>query len=258
MSSPAIEKLTAWFEAQIGTREAGENNVIYNTHFYGHPVTGSAYPWCVVFIWDGFRENGLSGLFCGGEKTAYCPYVVDWAKRHDRWITSGYREGDLLLYDWNGDGEADHIGYCVSISAYSDSLVVIEGNYQDGVGKVLRRPGAVMGAYRPEYPETLPAAPDNPTAEPDGLYTVQKGDTLWGLAERFLGNGVRFSEIMEANGLISYDIYEGDKLHIPGAHTPVMATITITIMESTLQELQRRTEGKSIGEYLDSLFAREL
>ena len=61
-----MDKLTAWFRAQIGVRETGENNVIYNTHYYGGAVNGSQYPWCAAFIWDGFRENGLSHLFCGG------------------------------------------------------------------------------------------------------------------------------------------------------------------------------------------------
>ena len=38
--------------AQLGTKEkpAGSNNVKYNTWFYGHPVKGDAYPWCMVFV----------------------------------------------------------------------------------------------------------------------------------------------------------------------------------------------------------------
>ena len=41
-----IEKLTAWFEKQVGTKETGTNNVIYNTHYYGGPVMGASFPWC--------------------------------------------------------------------------------------------------------------------------------------------------------------------------------------------------------------------
>lgn len=47
-------------------------------------------------------------------------------------------------------------------------------------------------------------------------YSVQKGDTPWGLAVKFLGNGNRYTEIMQANGLINTaTIYVGQVLCIP-------------------------------------------
>lgn len=146
-----IDILTAWFKAQIGTGETppGSNNVIYNTHYYGNAVSGDAYPWCCSFIWDGFRQSGLSRLFCGGVQTAYCPFVVNYAKTHNQWVTAGYREGDLLLYDWNKDGQADHIGYCAGING--GNVLSIEGNLSDKVQMVTRYHGSVMGAYRPAY-----------------------------------------------------------------------------------------------------------
>lgn len=38
--------------SQIGTKEspANSNNVKYNTWYYGKAVSGSAYPWCAVFV----------------------------------------------------------------------------------------------------------------------------------------------------------------------------------------------------------------
>lgn len=257
--STAIETLTAWFRSQVGTRELGENNVIYNTHYYGSPVTGSDYPWCVTFVWDGFREAGLSPLFCGGAKTAYCPYVMDWARQHGQWVTDGYREGDLLLYDQDGDGTVDHIGYCAHAAPLRGVITSIEGNYSNAVAEVKRMWISVLGAYRPAYPAAdtpAPETPSQPQLDADGMYTVQPGDTLWGLAERYLGNGVRFGEIMEANGLLSDKLLQGQRLRLPGMSSPAaMATITVTIAETTLQTLQRLAGSKSIGEYLDTVFA---
>lgn len=43
---------------QVGVKEspANSNNVKYNTWFYGKAVSGSAYPWCAVFVCWCFNE----------------------------------------------------------------------------------------------------------------------------------------------------------------------------------------------------------
>ena len=45
-------KALAIAAAEVGVKEspAGSNNVKYNTWYYGHAVSGSAYPWCMVFM----------------------------------------------------------------------------------------------------------------------------------------------------------------------------------------------------------------
>lgn len=146
-----LEKLTAWMLEQVGTAESGENNVVYNTDYYGREVSGPAFPWCMAFIWDGFHRCGLSELFLDGGKSAYCPYVVQWAKEHGQWVTDHYKPGDLLFYDWDGDGAADHVGFCVY--AGSGTTTGIEGNVSDAVARVRRSSSAAMGGYRPAYPD---------------------------------------------------------------------------------------------------------
>ena len=47
------------------------------------------------------------------------------------------------------------------------------------------------------------------------VHTVVKGDTLWDIAKKYLGNGSRYPEIKELNGLKSNTIYSGWKLKIP-------------------------------------------
>ena len=47
------------------------------------------------------------------------------------------------------------------------------------------------------------------------VYKVAPGDSLWSIAEKYLGSGSRYSEIKELNGLIYDAISAGQKLKIP-------------------------------------------
>ncbi|MDR3137240.1 MAG: LysM peptidoglycan-binding domain-containing protein [Coriobacteriales bacterium] len=46
-------------------------------------------------------------------------------------------------------------------------------------------------------------------------YVVVKGDSLWAIAQKMLGNGARYKEIKALNGLASDTIFAGNKLKIP-------------------------------------------
>lgn len=153
-----IKTLTGWFKSQIGVTEIpkGSNNVIYNDKYYGGPVSGPNVLWCATFIWAGFNACNLSKLFLNGGKSAYCPYIMEWAKQHGCWVTENYKEGDLLLYSQSSTGIADHIGYCVSFNG--STATAIEGNYSDKVAKVRRAVSEILGAYRPNYSDETPEA----------------------------------------------------------------------------------------------------
>lgn len=47
------------------------------------------------------------------------------------------------------------------------------------------------------------------------VYTVQPGDTLWGVARLTLGECRRYTEIVRANGLKTSVLYAGQQLRIP-------------------------------------------
>lgn len=227
MKSTDAAAVIALAKEQVGVREVppGSNNVIYNTDYYGGPVSGAAYPWCCAFIWWLFWRLGISDEFCGGAKTAYCPYVVNYARNNGAWITNAaFEPGDLFLYDWDGDGVADHIGICVSWSGSSG--VVIEGNCDDAVTQLTRPLRTIMGAYRPAYRNAAEKPADDAT-EPPALpyrpgdrYMVQPGDTLWGIAERFLGDGSRWHDLWEYNRLPSTVIRVGDVIVLPPPDWP--------------------------------------
>ena len=46
-------------------------------------------------------------------------------------------------------------------------------------------------------------------------YVVVKGDSLWAIAQKKLGNGARYKEIKRLNWLTSDTIHTGQKLKIP-------------------------------------------
>ena len=144
----------------LGVKEspANSNNVIFNTDYYGRAVSGD-FPWCCAFQWDIFRMCGASDLFYGGQKTAYCPSLEAYAKAHSQWVTSDYKPGDCVLFNWSGGSVAEHIGIVESVNA-DGSLNTIEGNTADGNdsngGEVMRRVRTlnyVLGAFRPQYAE---------------------------------------------------------------------------------------------------------
>lgn len=60
-----------------------------------------------------------------------------------------------------------------------------------------------------------------PDAPPEKVYTVVAGDSLWKIAQEFLGNGALFPKIIEANPDKLKDehsvIHPGDELTIPAA-----------------------------------------
>lgn len=52
----------------------------------------------------------------------------------------------------------------------------------------------------------------------DEFYVIQKGDTLWKIAERAYGNGTKYTAIVEANKEVIKDadkIFAGQKIRIP-------------------------------------------
>ncbi|OBK17981.1 LysM peptidoglycan-binding domain-containing protein [Mycobacterium asiaticum] len=65
--------------------------------------------------------------------------------------------------------------------------------------------------------EAAPEAPPQPAPEPAArTYTVESGDTLWAIAERFYGDGSKYQVIADASGIPNPDlIYPGQVVTIP-------------------------------------------
>lgn len=144
---------------ELGVTESpvGSNHVKYNTAYYGRQVSGSAYPWCCVFLWWVFQQARAAELFFGGKQTAYCPALLDF---HKKQRVTDYRPGDVIFFNFNGRGNAAHVGLCESWDG--TRITTIDGNTGTGSeangGAVMRRTRDkkyIVGAYRPAYKEEL-------------------------------------------------------------------------------------------------------
>lgn len=86
---------------------------------------------------------------------------------------------------------------------------------QEEKEKVILAVGNVEGIAAVEEEVETPEPPKEPV-----FHTVEKGDNLWKIAEKYLGSGSRYPEIVEANKPMLSDpdkIYPGQMLRIPGA-----------------------------------------
>ena len=108
-----VEKVIASGMKYIGTTSKN-NNVVFNTEYYGHEVSGADYAWCVVFQWYIFREAGLSKYFFNGAKVASCSAARKYHEAVGQVVYGDYQRGDLLLFDFSGKKKrTQHIGICL-------------------------------------------------------------------------------------------------------------------------------------------------
>lgn len=154
-----VEQLLDLARRELDTKEypPGSNNVKYNTEYYGQAVSGASFSWCAVFIWWLFRECGISGLYFDGQKTAYVPALILWARRKGLLVDEP-RPGDLVCFDFNGNDLADHIGICESWDG--TYVTTIDGNTgitsEANGGCVMRRrrhKKYIVAVIRPKYEE---------------------------------------------------------------------------------------------------------
>lgn len=141
-------------KSQIGVTEypPDSNNVIYNTWYYGHPVSGP-YPWCAVFIsWLFKAEQSLC------IKTASCVQMLEWFEKRGQLVKIP-QPGDIVFFKYSTNNRrTNHVGLVVS---YDGKVInTIEGNTsssskgsQDNGGMVAQRNrySNIVAYARPKY-----------------------------------------------------------------------------------------------------------
>lgn len=151
------DRILSIARSYIGVVEKQNNNVVFNTAYYGREVNGASYPWCAVFIWYVFREAGASNLYYDGMKTAYCPELMNWFKTKTRFYSSP-KVGDIAFYNFSTPRgtTAAHVGIVSEVG--NGTIKAIEGNTssvnQANGGMVMERErklSVCLGFGRPAY-----------------------------------------------------------------------------------------------------------
>lgn len=141
-----VLKIAAW---QLGVLE---NPAGSNRQKYGEAYGMNGQPWCVMFVWWVFREAGFNL-----RKTASCTDLSNAYKAAGQWVTSGYKPGDIVMFDFTGKrSKTEHCGIVEKVNG--NTLTTIEGNTGTASnangGAVMRRTRDVRfvtGACRPRY-----------------------------------------------------------------------------------------------------------
>jgi CHAP domain. len=124
---------------------------VYNSHkplARGYAIKLSD-EWCDAFV-------SACAIACGavdiiGTEVGV-PRHVDIFKKNGIWLGRAKPQpGDVIVFDWDGNGSGDHIGYVYSVDG--NYIITIEGNYNEEVAKrtITYNHPVILGYARPEY-----------------------------------------------------------------------------------------------------------
>lgn len=220
------------------TANAGDNNYtkyardLAKVNFFNGRKQGAA--WCAVFVaWCHYKAYGKEAalkLLCQPSKEncgAGCVYIVRYFKAKKQWHTSNPQPNDIIVF-WDEEKKTyAHTGIVYKVTG--SKVYTYEGNTSGASGVIANGGGVCAKSYslnngriagygRPAFGEQVKQTePDAATGESTSytVYTIKKGDTLWGIAKKHLGAGSRYKEIMTLNGMKSTGIRAGRTLKIP-------------------------------------------
>lgn len=133
----------------IGVTEkpAGSNTIVFNTWFYGREVRdgdkpGAAYPWCMTYVSFVFYEANIP--FPKADYLRGYSSVPSFKRNRKTEITKTPQPGDVVIFEFNGRPEPDHVGIFDHWEEEGKTFYSIEGNTsskgsQDNGGAVLRQ-----------------------------------------------------------------------------------------------------------------------
>ena len=90
---------------EIGYCEAPAGS---NCTKYGAWFGLNGQPWCMIFLQWLFFQAGAADLLPA--KTASCGALMRAAQSAGLWVTSGYKAGDVVIYDFPGGDPDGHRG----------------------------------------------------------------------------------------------------------------------------------------------------
>lgn len=151
--------------------------------------------WCTTFVLWCFNEAGADNgvKLCGNiiPSGGNCNSMISWFSNKGRYHTrsSGYtpQAGDLVFFDWSGNGSSQHVGIVTGTSG--STVYTVEGNcsgsvkareYTSGGSKPYNNISSIMGYGAPNFSSAAggsssgsdnyekPTAPPATTKKPSG------------------------------------------------------------------------------------------
>lgn len=163
MTTPA--QVIAEAKKHVGYVEGPKKNNIFGK-WYGSNGT----PWCAAFVSYCLNHTGAGDLIKGAQTPKgfnSCGAGIKFFKSKKAWFpVKDAKPGDLCFFDWDHDGEQDHVGIVVKNDPAKKVLHTIEGNTSDKnhsnggtVQAKVRNYSVIMGVGRPAYAVAPAPAP---------------------------------------------------------------------------------------------------
>lgn len=162
----------AALDSYNGFRELGDNG----NPFGPWQGVGNGFAWCDSCAQWGACEGGgfrwYDGARFGYKGNAYCPGTINEAEAMGLYVAANFSPIDLkpghqVLFSWNRNIWADHIGTFVRFLA-NGNLLVFEGNHNDMAGYVERDWTYVLGAVALPQDTDVPGDPLPPVDTGNG------------------------------------------------------------------------------------------
>ena len=128
------DDIVAFANQFIGANEADGSA----DKFLASWTTSAETPWCAAFVEYVMENSGsyeqLPDWYKDIDNKWYCPNIDNAAEKAGAVINGDEaKAGDIVLFDWDGDGSMDHVG--IVVSNENGKLVTIEGNTSNKVAK---------------------------------------------------------------------------------------------------------------------------
>lgn len=221
-----VDKIISTAKSQIGTCEPdGDDKYIKVYNEETESKFNMNVFWCAIFV-------SWVMIVCGIAKEvvlrfASCTAGMKWFINKGRWKNSKAYGGTYtpvrgILVFFSKDyklNDPSHVGIVTDVCL--PYIKTVEGNTSDAVHERTYRIDNpyIIGYGVPAYVNDTKESPKNmDTSTEYQTVEVKKGDTLWGIAEKYLGSGSRYREIMSLNSLTSVTIHPGLVLSIPGTN----------------------------------------
>ena len=150
--------MIATMQSYIGLKEPDGDNIIIGKYnkIYKRAVKNKSYimtntdAWCAATVSVAADESGNADTI---PIDCNCQAQVDWFKAQGRWKGKGHtpKTGNIIYYDWEGNGWSDHVGVVEKVSG--KTITVIEGNYDNACKRRTITVGddRIMGYGIPAY-----------------------------------------------------------------------------------------------------------